>query len=213
MSQFEIFIYGGGGHGKVIIDIIKALHGAKALKGVFDDDPLKKGAEFYGSKIIGPISEYEGIIDRLLIAIGENNTRKERFENISDKVHKFVTLIHPDTIISETATIGEGTVIMPGVKINADARIGKHCIINTGAIIEHDCVVGDFSHIAPNTTLTGGVQVGSLTLVGAHSVIVPYKRVGTRCLIGAGSVITKNIPDNAIVRGNPGRIIKIKRNL
>ena len=207
----SLYLYGGGGHGKVIIDIIKAQYGLEVLKGVFDDDPLKEGKTFYGTKILGPITSFSGKIENLLIAIGDNDTRKKKAEASAVFSENFITLIHPQTIIADSAVIGEGTVVMPGVIINAHARIGKHCIINTGAIIEHDCVIGDFSHIAPNTTLTGGVEIGSLTLVGAHSVVVPYKKIGNGCLIGAGSVVTKNIPDYAIVRGNLGRILKIQK--
>ena len=206
-----MYLYGGGGHGKVIMDVIKACYDSDVIKGVFDDNPQKSGKSFYGSRILGPITKFKGTITNLIMAIGDNETRKQKAELVTDLVENFITLIHPQTIIADSASIGEGTVIMPGAIINAHARIGKHCIINTGAIIEHDCVVGDFSHIAPNTTLTGGVQIGLLTLVGAHSVVVPYKKIGDGCLIGAGSVITKNIPDYAIVRGNPGRILKIKK--
>ena len=207
----KIFLYGGGGHAKVIIDIIKSSYGMEALQGIFDDDPLKEGKEFYGSKILGKIDQFRGEIDRLLIAIGDNETRAKKAKEAERYARQFITLIHPQTIISDSAVIGEGTVIMPGVIINANAVIGKHCIINTGAVVEHDCVVGDFTHIAPNTVLTGGVKVGQLTMVGANSVVVPYKSVGSHCLIGAGSVVTKNIPDRALVRGNPARVIKIKK--
>ncbi len=201
----ELYLYGGGGHGKVVIDIITASLGSQVLKGVFDDDPQKKGQHFYGSLIVGSLDEFDGNIEYLIIAIGDNATRKKKAEQIAAKVQHFATLIHPTAIVSKSATVGEGTVVMPGAIINANARIGKHCIINTGAVIEHDCVVEDFAHIAPNTVLTGGVRVGSATLVGANSVVVPYKTIGKNCLIAAGSVVTKHIPDSVLVRGNPGR--------
>jgi len=210
MNNPKIFIYGGGGHAKVIMDIIRSQFGDSAIKGVLDDNPAKKNEIFYGHKILGSLNELkEDSEASFIIAIGDNAIRAEKAKHLAGLNKSFITLIHSSAIVAPSAKIGEGTVIMPGVIVNADAVIGSHCIVNTGAVIEHDCVVEDFAHIAPNTVLTGGVKVGSFTLVGANSVIVPYKSVGSQCLIGAGSVVTKNIPDFALVRGNPARIIKV----
>lgn len=204
-----IYIYGGGGHGKVILDTLRAQFGNEAISGVFDDDPQKKNLFFYGSKIIGSINDYPGAVPELIIAIGDNLIRRQKAQLLNSKVTKFITAIHPSSIIAPSAVIGPGTVIMPGVIINADVKIGNHCIVNSGAIIEHDCVIGDYTHIAPGSVLAGGVEIGEGTLIGANVAVVPYKKIGGHCLIGAGSVVTKTIPDKAIVRGNPGRIIKI----
>jgi len=207
----KIYIYGGGGHGKVVIDAIRARYGADAVRGIFDDDPAKKNTEFYGHRIIGSIKEQESRIENLIMAIGDNQIRANKFAEISGMVNHCITVVHPTAYISPSAKIGAGTVIMAGVIINADARIGDHCIINTNAIIEHDCSVGNFSHVAPGTVLAGGVQIGRLTLLGANSTVVPYKHIGHNCLIGAGSVVTRDVPDFSILRGNPGRVIKTVR--
>ncbi len=210
MSQ-SIYVYGGGGHGKVIMDVIRSQFGDSAIKGILDDNPAKKGETFYGHEILGSLSDLKEDSEvSFIIAIGDNAVRAEKAKLLAGLNKPFITLIHSSAIVAPGAKIGAGTVIMPGVIINADAVIGNHCIINTGAVIEHDCVVEDFAHIAPNTVLTGGVKVGSYTLIGSNSVVVPYKKVGSHCLIGAGSVITKNIPDRALARGNPARVIKIK---
>lgn len=214
MKNPRILLYGGGGHGKVIMDIIRSQFGDSVIIGVIDDDPAKKDTMFYGHKIIGPFSEVKDDVDALFsIAIGDNEIRAQKAEHLTKLNKSFITVIHSSAIVASSAKIGEGTVVMPGVIINADAIIGKHCIINTGAVIEHDCVVENFTHIAPNTVLTGGVKVGRLTMLGSNSVVVPYKKVGDNCLVGAGSVVTRDIPDNALVRGNPARIIKVKRNV
>lgn len=207
----EIFIYGGGGHGKVVIETIESQFGAEAVAGIFDDDPQKKDKDFYGHRIIGSIFDFKRDIPQLILAIGDNATRANKAGQITGLVKNFLTVIAPETRISRSAKINEGTLLMPGVIINADASIGVHCIINTHATIEHDCVVGDFSHIAPGAVLTGAVQIGKATLVGANATIVPGIKIGNNCLIAAGSVVTSNIPDNALVRGNPAKIVKIKK--
>lgn len=209
VKSHEIYILGGGGHGKVVIDTIEAQFGNESILGILDDNPAKKNLDFHGHKIIGSIQDLKSGVSNLILAIGDNKTRQNRAFEIKKMVKSFISVVHPLAQIAPTGIIGIGTLVMPGVIINADAIIGSHCIINTGAIIEHDCIVGDFTHIAPGTVLTGEVKIGHTTLIGANSTIVPGISIGDNCLIGAGSVVTKNIPDFAIVRGNPAKIIKV----
>ncbi len=211
MNDKKIFIYGGGGHGKVVIETIEAQYGPQAIAGIFDDDPNKKNLDFYGHKIVGSIKDFQEQIPNLILAIGSNEIRQKKSAEIKSLIKSFVTAIDPYTRISRAAKIGVGTLVMPGVIINADASIGSHCILNTNAVIEHDCEVGNFTHIAPSAVLTGAVKIGDVTMIGSNSVIVPGIEIGNNCLIAAGSVVTANIPDNAIVRGNPARILKIRK--
>lgn len=207
----KIYLYGGGGHGKVVLDILRAAYGPEAVAGIFDDDLQKAGRLFYDSRILGPLENFEGTVSQLVIAIGSNPVRQSKAKLYEERVERYATLIHPSAEVSSSAIIGAGTVVMPGCHVNADARIGQHCIINTSAIVEHDCLVADFTHIAPGTVLTGMVKVGSLTLIGANCTVVPGKSIGNHCLIAAGSVVTTDIPDNVLARGNPARIIKEKK--
>lgn len=203
-----IFVYGGGGHAKVVLDTITRTYGAESIAGIFDDDLAKANTKFYEHQIIGPPVAGQIKNGTLIIAIGHNKTRAEKVAILARLNVKYITVIDPTAIITSSVKIGAGTLVMPGAILNADARVGDHCIINTSAIVEHDCQIGNFAHIAPGVVLTGAVSVGSTTLVGANSVIVPGKKIGANCLVAAGSVVTKDIPDNCMVRGNPARIIR-----
>jgi len=66
--------------------------------------------------------------DGWFIAVGDNYTRKIE---VLACPGPFITLIHKDAIVSPSAKIGEGSVIMAGAVIQAEAIIGKHCILNT----------------------------------------------------------------------------------
>ena len=197
------YLYGASGHAKVVLDIIKSNN--DFVSGIFDDDTDKN--KFQEVKYLGL---YEGndqisINDEVLISIGNNQIRKSIAKTIK---HRFFTTFHKECILSTTCKIGLGTVVMPYAVVNANAIIGNHCIINTAAIIEHDCILEDFVHIAPNSTLTGNVNVGEGSLIGVGSVVIPGINIGKWCLIGAGSVITEDVPDYAVVVGNPGKVIK-----
>ncbi len=190
-------LYGASGHGKVIMSIIKSM-GLKVSK-IYDD---RAPFELLGF----PVEKFDGNqTENFIISIGNNKTRKK----ISEKLEvNYTKIIHPSAIIDATVEIGEGSVVMPGAVINVDTKIGKHCIINTAASIDHECVLGDFVHVSPNATLSGGVYIGEGTHIGAGAVIIPGLKIGKWATIGAGAVIIRDVPDNATVVGNPGRIIK-----
>ena len=69
-------------------------------------------------------------------------------------------------------------------------------------------MVEDFAHIAPKVALCGGVKVGEGALLGVGVVVIPGIKIGKWSIIGAGSVVTKDVPDYAVVVGNPARILK-----
>jgi len=197
----NICLFGASGHGKVVKDVATSTN--TVVEAFIDDNPK---SEFLHEIPVVTSAEMTKYADhKFLISIGNNKIRK----TISQKIENaFATLIHKTAIISPSATIDEGTVVMNGTNINADATIGKHVIINTAAVVEHDCKIGDFVHISPNATVTGNVSIGEGSHIGAGAVIIPNIKIGKWATIGAGSVIIKDVPDYAVVVGNPGIIKK-----
>ncbi|AZJ35047.1 acetyltransferase [Tenacibaculum singaporense] len=199
-------LYGASGHGKVILEILKA--SGKVVRGIFDDSK-NLSSNLLGTKILGAFSKEKcNTGDEIIISIGDNRVRN-RIVNKLDV--KFGKAVHPNAFISETASIDEGTVIMAGAVINAEAKIGKHCIINTNCNIDHDCNIKDYVHISPGVTVTGGVEVEIGAHIGAGAVLIPNIRIGKWSTIGAGTVVIKDVPDFAVVVGNPGKIIKYRK--
>lgn len=193
-----MFLYGAGGHAKVIMDILKAER--KLVEALIDDN--KELNELMGVKVFHSINQ---AMSPLIVSIGDNNTRRL----IAEKVNAtFGMAIHPSAIISDSVKIDVGTVVMQGVIIQACTQIGRHCIVNTGASIDHECVIGDFAHISPRVTLCGNIHVGEGTWIGAGTVVIPGVKIGKWSIIGAGSVVDKDIPDGVLALGNRCRVIK-----
>lgn len=200
MEKTKVIFIGAGGHAKVLASIIEVT--ASELIAVFDSDKTKE--RFFGVKNEGDYSTNVHPEAKLLIAIGDNATRKKISQSIS---HAFAQAIHPSAQIDRLVQLGQGVQVMPSVVINRATKIGHHCIVNSNATVEHDCTIGDFVHIAPAATICGGVTVGEETLVGANATVLPNCVIGKNVIIGAGTVVTKNIPDNTFVIGVPGKII------
>jgi sugar O-acyltransferase (sialic acid O-acetyltransferase NeuD family) len=166
----------------------------------------------YNGELFG-VMRYKELPDdftgsQAVIAIGDNAVRKKISQ---DSTHSFINVIHPSALISNHAKVGNGCMILHRSIIQAGAKIGNHVIINTAAQIDHDCEIGNYVHIGPGSVLCGSITIGEGTLIGAGSVIRPGVRVGSWATVGSGAVVVKDIPDYAIVVGNPGRIIKYIR--
>lgn len=193
-----MFLYGAGGHAKVIMDIVKAQ--GDSVEALVDDNP--DVTDVMGVKVM------HGVLDEispLIISIGNNRIRKL----VSEKVHAvFGRAVHPSAVVSDSAVIGEGSVVMQGAIVQSCASIGRHCIVNTGASVDHECVLEDFVHVSPHCTLCGNVQVGEGTWIGAGSVVIPGVKIGKWCVIGAGSVVVNDIPDGVLAFGNKCRIVR-----
>jgi len=198
-----INIYGAGGHAKVVLDIVKSKN--LAVAGVYDDNAALQ--QVAGFRIQQP---QKGVkVSDVIVAIGDNAIRKTIAQG------KDITLadclVDPSAKMESAVFLGEGTVVMANVVIKNSTKIGKNCILNTASIIGHDCEIGDFVHISLNATLTGMVSVGEGTDIGASTVVIPGVKIGKWAVVGAGAVILKDIPDYAVVVGNPGKIIKYRK--
>jgi len=196
------YLFGASGHGKVIKAILNA-NGVK-VEAFIDDNPNVN--ECGGRPVLHSTEGCSPVI----VSIGVNRIRKMIVERLldADNSVQFATAIHPSAVISPSAKIGEGTVVMAGAVINADAVIGKHCIVNTGATIDHDVVLDDYVHVAPGVNISGATTVGEGTWVGVGSCVIQCLNIGKNCFIGAGSVVVKDIPDNVVAYGTPCRVIK-----
>lgn len=185
-----IFVYGAGGHGKVVIDTWRSLPSSPPIDFLVDDDVRLQGRTLLGIPVRGP----EAIRDeRGVIAIGDNTARiavASRFKG------RLVTVIHRSAVVSSEATVGEGTMIMPMAVVNPGAVLGENVILNTGATVDHDCVIEDGAHIAPGVHLCGNVMVGEGALLGVGVSVVPGVRIGKRVLVHAGMTVRRDVADD-----------------
>jgi len=199
-TNSKYWIYGASGHGKVILDCINANN--IQIAGFVDDDISKKTFLNY---TVHQSSAINGAADKVIFGIGVNSIR-----NALAMMHNFnyLTVSHPSASVSPYSSIGRGSVVFNHCVIQSGSSIGQHCIINTKASIDHDCSIGDYVHVSPGAILCGNVTVGDLSWIGAGSVIIQGLKIGKNVMIGAGSVIIRDVPDNVVVVGNPGKIIK-----
>jgi len=124
-----------------------------------------------------------------LIPGGPRYLRKQLFTFYKKAHFSFSTLIHPNTTISPSVKIGEGSQVMAGTVIKCDTNIGMNTIINTNASIDHDCNIGDHVHVAPSVVLCGGVELSDDVFIGTSATILPNLKLAQGQLLPAASVL------------------------
>ena len=201
----KIFVFGAGGHAKVVIDAIER-DGRYVIAWVCDDAVDKHGTHVMRYEIVrgrDDLLARKAETGAGVVAIGDNGDRMKIASWLVERGCRLAAVVHPAATVGRDVEIGEGTVVMAGCVINSSARVGRNVIVNTGATIDHDCEIADGVHIGPGSHLCGHVAIGSATLIGAGTTIVPSVRVGAFALIGAGSTVLADVADRERARGRP----------
>ena len=132
------------------------------------------------------------------------------------------TRIWQYAVVLEQAVIGTNCNICAHTLIENDVLIGNNVTVKSGVyiwdgiIIEDDVFIGPCVAFAndkyprskqyPDTFAKTIVKKGAS--IGANATILPSITLGENCMIGAGSVVTRDVPENAVVVGNPAKIIR-----
>ena len=139
--------------------------------------------------------------------IANGKTRLRIKETIEKLGYELVNVIHQNTYISKSVKIGKGNYIKSAAVIETNTRIGDCCLIDNGSIIAHDNWIGNGCHIAPGASLGSSITIGDFTVIGIGACVSTNVKIGKNCIISVGSSVTKDIPNNSIVEGIPGKVI------
>lgn len=204
----KTYIFGAGGHGKVVCDILEAA--GQRVDGFIDD--AKRGASHFGVPVLGEDQLECSAPVGVVVAVGANHVRARIAERLRARCPQavFVNAIHPTAHVARSARLGVGNVVCAGAIIGPDGALGDHCVVNTGAQADHDCALGDFVSLAPGVILGGGVTISELTYVGLGARVIHGVKIGAHAVIGAGSTVVGDIDGGVVAYGSPCRAVRVR---
>jgi sugar O-acyltransferase (sialic acid O-acetyltransferase NeuD family) len=212
----DLIIWGGTGNLKVLCEL---LEGQFRIIGFFDNDPhverSYRGVPFLGTR--DDFLDWEQQLDKTrmpsyLVSIGPGHGKARLDIHNELKAHGLspIKAIHRTAFVAASAALGEGSQVYGNAAVCVDVRIGCGCIINTSASIDHECVLEDGATIGPGVTLAGMVHVGRNADIYTGATVIPRIRIGAGSIVGAGAVVIEDVPENAVVVGNPARVIRMR---
>jgi acetyltransferase EpsM len=201
----SIIVYGCGGHGKTLVDLIRTV-GVYQVVG-FIDDGFQAGEQVMGLPVLGGSSVLPqlrlhnvGMAVNAVGGIGNLGTRIKVSQILADEGFTCPSLVHPSAVVESSAGLSSGVQVFAHAYLGSEAKISHDCIINTSSVVSHDCILGEYANISPGAMLAGEVQIGARVLVGMGATINLRVKVGDGARIGNGATVKEDVPENGIVR-------------
>jgi len=201
----KLVVYGGGGHGKSVIDALRS-NSKFEIFGVIDDG-LEKGDLVLDVRVLGggeilPRLYKQGIGQAVnaVGGIGDIKNRINVFRLIRENGFTCPAVIHASAVVEPSAKISAGVQIFPNAYVGSDSYLGFGVIVNTSAVVSHDCTIADMVNISPGALLAGGVEIGYGTLIGMGATINLNVSIGKNVRIGNGATIKSDVPDGIFVK-------------
>ena len=194
-DKLKIVIFGTGSHATEVAELL----GLSKIQNPFflnEEDENK----LLDDQLQLPLSLYLGV--------GYPEVRLRILQRWNDFRDQFMTVQHPNSYVSPSASIGKGAVLQFGTVLSSDAILGDGTLLNWNATVGHHANIGSGSVVNPGASVSGNCTLGNGVLIGTGARVLEGITIGDHAVIGAGAVVTKHVPSYARYVGVPARAIK-----
>ena len=200
----DLIILGAGGTAFDLIDIAIAMNKIEKqwnILGFLDDNEELIGKRIYNFPVLGSIPQSEKYNEAYFASsIGDAYRPKLRMmarNKVPFGNDRFASLIHPTTIISESAIIEPGAVIYGNVTLSGKVHVGHDVFLCGNTFLGHECIIGNHCILSIGNYLASDVHVGNCCYLGVGVMIRHQIEIGDNCLIGMGTKVVKSVPPNS----------------
>jgi len=203
--QQRLLIIGGGLGAVQVLDSLTRIEYQRATA-IVDDNPELSGKMEMGVPIMGGQEKIETLFQEKVFDAGVVSVstsidfRQRMFQKLTQLGIPIANVVDPTARVQRNALLGLGNVILAYCHIGACTIVGNGCFFSPYVDIEHHCRVGDFCTFGPGVMTSSLVNIGRCVRFGTGIFIEPKINIGANSLIGSGAIITRNIPENSIVK-------------
>ena len=156
------------------------------------------------------IKQHDAMVFVAYIGMTREQETAERITKLGIPKDRLLTIIDPSAIIpAGFSSVGNGCLICPLAQLSADTTLKDNVILLPNSFVGHDSTLEEFVSVANNACIGANVRVGYASHIGTNASIREKLTIGKHAVVGMGAVVLKDVPDNAIVVGNPARIQRI----
>ncbi len=224
MSRKNIFgLYGAGGFARETMPVVlenvrnRSFGGGVSVDEVVFIETNPSAREVNGIRILSEREFLDSDFDRKYfnVAVADSFSRARLSEAMVQNDAIPLSIISKNSIDYGFNELSAGAIVCANTIITSNVTIGKFFHANIYSYIAHDCVIGDFVTLAPRVNCNGNVEIGSFAYIGTSAVIRQGELgrplvIGEGAVVGMGAVVTKDVPPNTTVVGNPARILERK---
>lgn len=207
----EAIIVGAGGHGKVVLEILRAAGGVQVI-GFIDANPSLVDTQVLDVPVLGHLNILPRLRQRkvhhAIVAIGDNAARQSYCQLLHQHGFELINAIHPSAVVSPSARIGKNVVVAAGAVVGTDSHLADGVIVNTAAVVDHECQVAEFAHLCPGSLLAGRVTIAAAAFIGMGAKVIQCLTVASGAVVGAGAVVIRDVPPAITVVGVPARQVQ-----
>jgi sugar O-acyltransferase (sialic acid O-acetyltransferase NeuD family) len=212
-------IYGAGGYAREVMPLVRdqvnMISPSLIEDFYFIDDSIDGVEVVNGSKVFSfdyLINNFSEKKIHCCVAIANKDFREKLTEKCESNDIEMFSVKALNSIVMDEVVIGKGSILSPFVTVTSNVKIGIGFHANIYSYVAHDCVIGDFVTFAPGVKCNGNVHILDGAYIGSGAVIHPGSSgkpivIGKNAKVAAGSVVTKSVPDNVTVIGNPAQVL------
>jgi UDP-3-O-[3-hydroxymyristoyl] glucosamine N-acyltransferase len=209
----QVAIFGGRGTGLLAaFTLARAAAPQPSPFAGFLNDFEEAGGLLAGAMVLGPFSSWSHLPSstRFLAPLHKAKMMRQRaslIRALGVPPARWANAIDPAAHIGDSTLQGSGIWAQAGSSVMPTASVAGHVALRSGCHVSHDCVVEEFASVGLGTILCGYSRVREGAYLAPGALVRDRITVGRYSVVGIGAVVVSDVPDAAIVAGNPARVI------